>query len=241
VTWMDSTGADGQGYGVYARIVDSQGQTVGSEFAVTNDNSFPDQTFPEVTGLANGGFVVTWQTGDDLNTGRQIWAQQFENTGATVDSAFRVGSGQTDKRPAVVELADGTLAFSWEDSNAYETRTQLYKAGYVLSDINEDDTSNSGNTVAEIITDNTIADADGSPAEAVAITSVDNSNGSWEYSVDGGANWTAINDGSLSENHALLLDASNQVRFVPNADFNGAATFTVRAWDKSAGAVGDYA
>ncbi|WP_175404740.1 hypothetical protein, partial [Endozoicomonas atrinae] len=34
VTWMDSTGADGQGYGVYARIVDSQGQTVGSEFAV---------------------------------------------------------------------------------------------------------------------------------------------------------------------------------------------------------------
>uniref|UniRef100_UPI001930E720 hypothetical protein n=1 Tax=Endozoicomonas atrinae TaxID=1333660 RepID=UPI001930E720 len=154
---------------------------------------------------------------------------------APVNNAFRVGAGQTDKQPTVVELSDGTLAFSWQDNDAYEIRTQLYKDGFELSAINEDDTTNSGNTIAEIVTDGSITDIDGNPVEAVAITSVDNSNGSWEYSVDGGANWTTINDGSLGDNHALLLDANNHVRFVPNADFNGAATFTVRAWDKSAG------
>ncbi|WP_202969900.1 Ig-like domain-containing protein, partial [Endozoicomonas atrinae] len=234
-------GQDGEGYGAFARIVDSNGQPIGNEFSVSSDNSLPAQVFPDVTALSDGGFIVTWQSGADLNNGQQIWAQRYDSLGAPVNNAFRVGAGQTDKQPTVVELSDGTLAFSWQDNDAYEIRTQLYKDGFELSAINEDDSTNSGNTIAEIVTDGSITDIDGNPVEAVAITSVDNSNGSWEYSVDGGANWAAINDGSLGENHALLLDASNQVRFVPNADFNGAATFTVRAWDKSAGAVGDYA
>ncbi|WP_139117486.1 Ig-like domain-containing protein, partial [Endozoicomonas atrinae] len=123
LTWMDSSGQDGEGYGAFARIVDSNGQPIGNEFSVSSDNSLPAQVFPDVTALSDGGFIVTWQSGADLNNGQQIWAQRYDSLGAPVNNAFRVGAGQTDKQPTVVELSDGTLAFSWQDNDAYEIRT----------------------------------------------------------------------------------------------------------------------
>ena len=102
-------------------------------------------------------------------------------------------------------------------------------------------TLNPGDTVGQIITDGSFTDADTTAVEAIAITSVDNSNGTWEYSIDNGVTWIAINDGSLADDHALLMAATDKVRFVPNEDYNGNADFTFRAWDQSTGTTGTYA
>ncbi|WP_238593771.1 VCBS domain-containing protein [Endozoicomonas atrinae] len=102
-------------------------------------------------------------------------------------------------------------------------------------------TINPGDTVGQIITDGSFTDADTTAVEAVAITAVDNSNGIWEYSIDNGVTWTAIDDGSLADNHALLLTATDKVRFVPAANYNGNADFTFRAWDQTTGTAGAYA
>ncbi|AWK89144.1 hypothetical protein DEW08_24430 (plasmid) [Azospirillum thermophilum] len=56
--------------------------------------------------------------------------------------------------------------------------------------------------------------------------------GRWEYSVNGGTSWTAI-DGSVSETSALLLPTAAKIRFVPvNDDYYGTpGTLTVRLSD----------
>ncbi|MBL4607116.1 MAG: DUF4347 domain-containing protein, partial [Pseudomonadales bacterium] len=103
-----------------------------------------------------------------------------------------------------------------------------------LNDINEDDTSNSGTLVSSLI-NGQITDADGIGTEGLAIVSMDNSNGSWEYTTDG-STWQVIPANTDYENALLLAgDADNALRFVPDADFNGVVSngITFHAWDQS--------
>src|SRR5205085_800255 len=46
--------------------------------------------------------------------------------------------------------------------------------------------------------------------------------GAWEYSTNGGASWTAL--GAATTTTAITLNASDLLRFVPAANYNGAAT-----------------
>ncbi len=76
----------------------------------------------------------------------------------------------------------------------------------------------------------------------IAVITVDESNGVWEFSLDDGTTWTRINGtfGSdpVSNDHALLVGATDRVRFVPAVDFIGTATITYRAWDQTSGSAG---
>ncbi len=107
-----------------------------------------------------------------------------------------------------------------------------------------DNANNSGTTVASIVVDGSITDSDGA-VEAIAVTAVDNTNGVWQYSTDGGASWTDFSGTTGASvdisSTARLLDSANQIRFVPDANYNGSATFTFRGWDKSSGSVGGTA
>jgi subtilisin-like proprotein convertase family protein len=74
----------------------------------------------------------------------------------------------------------------------------------------------------------------------IAVTGVDNSHGVWQYSLDNGTSWLPF--GSPSNTSARLLEAnsnrvasSNKIRFLPNASWDGTATFTFRAWDLTSG------
>jgi hypothetical protein len=69
----------------------------------------------------------------------------------------------------------------------------------------------------------------------IAVTGVDETHGTWYYSLDGN-NWTAV--GPVSDLNALLLvaDTTTRLYFQPTtADFNGtiANAITFRAWDRS--------
>ncbi|MCP4926351.1 MAG: hypothetical protein GY916_10435, partial [Gammaproteobacteria bacterium] len=109
-----------------------------------------------------------------------------------------------------------------------------------LADITEDAFTNSGTLVSALIAGH-ITDVDSGASEGIAVTGVDNSNGTWEYSINGGTNWNTL--GSPSEMNARLLadDASTRVRFVPNTDYFGtvAGGITFRAWDQTTGNNGD--
>ncbi len=114
-----------------------------------------------------------------------------------------------------------------------------------LSAIDEDAIENNGNSISSIIPDGSIYDVDTTAVEAIAVISVDNSNGIWEYSTDNGNNWQSIsNQTGINHNfetNALLLDGeltgiqTQRMRFIPNLDFYGTATFAFRAWDKTDG------
>lgn len=112
-----------------------------------------------------------------------------------------------------------------------------------LTAINEDDADPAGDTVSAVIASaggDRITDPDGDP-EGIAVYSADNSNGAWEYSLDGGTNWSAF--GNPTQGSARLLADDELVRFVPDSDFNGTVDpgISFRAWDQSAGTTGDTA
>lgn len=65
------------------------------------------------------------------------------------------------------------------------------------------------------------------------------SNGTWEYSTDGGRTWSPL--ASPSPSTARLLRDVDRVRFIPNPGFTGTATLDYRAWDRTSGQVGDTA
>ncbi|CAH9056592.1 hypothetical protein PSECIP111951_01492 [Pseudoalteromonas holothuriae] len=123
----------------------------------------------------------------------------------------------------------------------------------VLTAINEDvsGANNTGVEIDTLVVDNSIGDVDGGVVEAIAVTMVDNTNGSWQYSTDNGSNWSdfSVTTGQSVDltTAARLLDGTltvgttQKIRFVPSEHYNGSATFTFIAWDKSSGTAGDTA
>ena len=92
-----------------------------------------------------------------------------------------------------------------------------------------------------------IADPDDvtyAPAQAprgIAVTSVDNTNGTWQYSTDGGTTWNAFGSPSLTAARLLRGNSTTRIRFVPNAGFSGNAQMTYVAWDLTTGVPGGLA
>ena len=106
-----------------------------------------------------------------------------------------------------------------------------------LTAIDEDDTTNDGTTVSSILASpGTTDDADGDTL-GVAVTAVDDTDGTWEYSTNNGASWQTVNDASPATDSALLLAEDDHLRFVPNGDVSGtvSGTVTIRAWDQTSG------
>ena len=100
-----------------------------------------------------------------------------------------------------------------------------------------------GNTVAQMLRSanlysrDPITDADWDD-DAIAVVGVNDTNGTWQYSTDGGTTWTAF--GAVSQTNAVLLAADANVRFVANTGYVGQdPTLDFRAWDGSTGANGD--
>jgi hypothetical protein len=107
-----------------------------------------------------------------------------------------------------------------------------------LTAILEDTVSNNGTLVSALIAGQT-SDIDG-PASGIAVTGVDNTNGVWQFSLNGGGSWSALGAPSDANARLLSADAATRVRFVANADYSGTVSngFTFRAWDGSSGTAG---
>ena len=109
-----------------------------------------------------------------------------------------------------------------------------------LAAIDEDTTasSNPGRSVASIVSASGSSDAEGDPL-GMAVTSVLNSEGQWQYSTDGGGSWQDLVAVSLTA--ARLLAPTDYLRFIPKADFNsvlGASTrLGFKVWDQTFGTV----
>lgn len=107
-----------------------------------------------------------------------------------------------------------------------------------LEAIDEDTLLPPGNTISQIVPLAALSDADGTVVRAIAVTAANNTNGSWQFSTAGGP-W--IDLGTPSNNAARLLAPADRLRFIPNANYHGTATVTIRAWDQSSGTAGQTA
>ena len=80
ITWA-SFGQDGDDYGIYGQLYDSSGMTLGAEFRVNTEITGTQMT-NSVSDLADGGFVVTWQSkGQDGGNTYGIYGQRYGSDG----------------------------------------------------------------------------------------------------------------------------------------------------------------
>ncbi|SFQ12695.1 VCBS repeat-containing protein, partial [Geopseudomonas sagittaria] len=122
----------------------------------------------------------------------------------------------------------------------------LASGSAILAPVAEDETAPPGASVSSLFAasfdDSTDQVAGGSSANSlagIAITgyTADATKGDWQYSTDSGNNWITLTS-IASDGSALTLQASALLRFLPAADYNGAAPdLTVRLIDSSTAVV----
>jgi hypothetical protein len=117
VAWS-SYGQDGSGSGIYAQRHDQAGNRVGGEFRV-NVPTTDAQSWPSVTGLADGGYVIAWQSQGQDGSGFGIYAQRYSAAGARVGGNFRVNTMTAGHQaaPSVVGLTGGGFVVVWEGAD----------------------------------------------------------------------------------------------------------------------------
>ncbi|MCC2684475.1 MAG: multidomain protein with s-layer y region, ig motif, i-set domain, pkd domain, partial [Paenibacillaceae bacterium] len=132
-------------------------------------------------------------------------------------------------RPLDTGTRTGTLVLQGEDMAAPLT-IALSGDGQAIDSkaftlIHENDSESLGNTVGEI-----------SSGLDIALTSVDNTNGNWQYKLAGATVWQDVDSttGTVVDlsNRALLLDKDAQLRFVPEAGWHGTASVKYKVWFK---------
>ena len=112
-----------------------------------------------------------------------------------------------------------------------------------LTAINANETNNSGTLISAII-GTRITDPNDviSPRpRGIALTNLDTTNGSWQYTTDG-TTWNNITTVPTAATALLLAaDATTRLRFVPNFNYTGTVTngITFNAWDRITGTNGD--
>ncbi|MBH0197657.1 MAG: hypothetical protein HP494_19180, partial [Nitrospira sp.] len=133
VTW-ESFEQDGDFNGVYLQRYDAAGVAVGGEVQV-NTETANDQSDSAVTGLADGGYVVTWTSSLQDGSGAGVYLQQYDTAGATVGGEVLVNSTTANSQSdsAVTGLADGGYVVTWEsdggqDGDGYGIYAQRYDA-----------------------------------------------------------------------------------------------------------------
>ncbi|MEG4634804.1 DUF4347 domain-containing protein, partial [Microcoleus sp. AR_TQ3_B6] len=114
-----------------------------------------------------------------------------------------------------------------------------------LNPQNQNDSASPGTLISTIIANlggTKITDPNLNALQGIAITNLDTTNGTWQYTTNS-TTWN--NAPAVSATNALLLasDANTKIRFVPNPGYNGTLTNAIAfvAWDRITGTNGNVA
>ena len=85
-----------------------------SEFQI-NTYTASHQLGPSVTGLSDGGFVVTWDSYGQDGDGVGIYGQRYDSSGSTTGPEFQINTYTTDDQydSSVTSLSDGGFVVTW--------------------------------------------------------------------------------------------------------------------------------
>lgn len=117
VLWV-SEEQDASGTGIFAQRYDAWGNPLGAEFQV-NSGAGGSQRNHSVTSLANGGFVVVWESYGQDGSRNGVYLQRFTASGTPAGPEIRVNNDTAGQQymPHVAALEDGGFVVSWIDPN----------------------------------------------------------------------------------------------------------------------------
>jgi hypothetical protein len=161
VTWESDT-QDGSGYGIYQQRYAADGDLVGDEVLV-NAHTTGHQQYSSIIGLADGGWVVTWQSDGQDGSDFGIYQQRFKVDGSLDGGETLVNTYTTDTQlqSSVTALSDGGWLVSWtsngQDGSAFGVYQQRYAAnGDAAGDeilVNTYSTADQGGSVTTALVD----------------------------------------------------------------------------------------
>ncbi|MFO7891311.1 MAG: T9SS type A sorting domain-containing protein [bacterium] len=108
---------DGRNFAdIYAKIYDKNGQSLGSDFRISNQLWGSWQDMPEIGADNNGNFLIAWDVRDfDYNF--DVYAQRIDSTGTALGSNFKVSEASRQNRYGSVNIKrerNGNLLISWK-------------------------------------------------------------------------------------------------------------------------------
>ena len=136
VVWMDTR--NGNGYEVFVRFFDGDGNPLGPEFAVSGDTG--NQYYASVARNSDGRTLVAWM---DYREGpANIYCQLFGADGSPLGGNFRANADLGDAYhgyPACAVADDGRFVVAWEDTrnDRYDVYMQWFDSTGIPSGGNE--------------------------------------------------------------------------------------------------------
>jgi hypothetical protein len=103
---------------IYARRYNAQGTAIGGEFTV-NTTRMEKQHRPRVAGLADGGFVVVWNS-LGANYLDRVYVQRYASSGQKIGGELRLAqrTGKWASHPNVAGLNNGGFVVAWTEDDA---------------------------------------------------------------------------------------------------------------------------
>ncbi|RXK13657.1 hypothetical protein CP985_13295, partial [Malaciobacter mytili LMG 24559] len=120
VTW---SGLDSQGdFSIFVQQFNSDGSKAGEVVQLEAlDNTTGNDFNPQITILANGGYVITWSGSDSQGTS-SIFVQQFDSDGSKVEETVQLekvdNNVGADISPQIIALKDGSYVVTWQGVDA---------------------------------------------------------------------------------------------------------------------------
>ena len=207
------------------------------EYSTDGGTNWIDFGNPSATAalLLSDNALVRFVPGENFNGDATFsflaWDQTTGTEGGTI--ALAGNAGGTNTLSDAIDTAFITV-------NPVNDAPELDNTGFAsLTSIDEDNVNSAGDTIADLLASgnpNSVSDQDDDP-EGIAIFNADQTNGTFQYQLEGTIQW--VDFANVSESSALLLDDSTRIRFVPAPNYNGDATISYRAWDQTTGTEGD--
>ncbi|WP_246745808.1 hypothetical protein [Ciceribacter sp. L1K22] len=136
VTWFGQGGSNGQE--VFQQRFDANGGKIGS-INIVNSYHAGTQAFPAVTGLADGGWVIAWESFSQDGDSSGVYQQRYNASGQRVGDEIQVNSTTDDNQSAaaVTALADGGWIVTWHSTDPVHGGTDVYFQRYTEAGLEE--------------------------------------------------------------------------------------------------------
>ncbi|WP_020526313.1 FG-GAP-like repeat-containing protein [Flexithrix dorotheae] len=216
--------------------------TVGCSFNIYSST-------PQFVRMPSEGTDGIWGTpDDDLGDLRLLFCSPAVDNGDNSRISLSKDIEGKDRFQDVIQNSNTGFGTSpYVDIGAYESRSNSNFAPTIdlsqkpeLEPITRDipDSINDGTYIWDLV-DGVIFDLEDAcvgESNGMAIVDIENSNGIWEYTLDG-TNWNTIINPSNTNALLLNTNGSTKIRFIPNPGFSGdlEQAFTYHGWDQSDG------
>ncbi|MES2678088.1 MAG: tandem-95 repeat protein, partial [Pseudomonadota bacterium] len=126
IVWQSDI-EDGSGYGVYLQHYSSEGIKIGDETQV-NIFTNSDQSNPTIASLADGGFIIAWDSGnlDD------VYFQRYSANGTKIGDETRANTNAAygQFKPQIAGLKNGEWVISWTSYAQDDSGWGIYSQHY---------------------------------------------------------------------------------------------------------------